>query len=87
MVWSVGTYDEREIPGRPTLVLPSLSTLGLFFLGFPPLSVDLGFPAMPSLVSLLVQLDDAGRAVVSPLPQPWRRGRRCGRGQADTSSG
>ena len=62
------------------LVLPSLSTLGLFFLGFPPLSVGLGFSAMPSLVSLLVQLGDAGRAVASPLPQPWRRGRRCRRG-------
>lgn len=68
---------------RPTLVLPSLSTLGLFFLGLLPLSIDLGFPAIPTLVSLLGQLDDAGRAVVSPFPQPWRRGRRCRRSRAD----
>lgn len=74
MVWSVGTCNEREIPERPTLVLPSLFTLGLFFLGFLPLSIDLGVPAMPSLVSLLVQLDDAGRGCRLPSPSALEEG-------------
>ena len=74
LVWSVGTCNKREIPERPTLVLPSLSTLDLFSLGFLPLSIDLGFPAMPSLVSLLGQLDDAGRGCGLPLPSALEEG-------------
>ena len=74
MVWSIGTCNERKIPERLTLVLPSLSTLGLFFLGFLPLSIDLGVPAMPSLVSLLVQLDAAGMGCGFPAPSALEEG-------------